>query len=96
MNDTTQSSLRAFSPMWVSAGFICLICLAAYSLESVYEETILTWRGGPQMIGFTIAHVYPWFLIIGILAKIENGMADDPTPAAASVEKKKDEDGKGG
>jgi len=31
-----------------------------------------------------------------ILAKIENGMADDPTPAAASVEKKKDEDGKGG
>ena len=31
-----------------------------------------------------------------ILAKIENGMTDDPTPAAASVEKKKDEDGKGG
>src|SRR5690349_12834017 len=31
-----------------------------------------------------------------ILAKIENGMTDEPTPAAASVEKKKDEDGKGG
>jgi tetratricopeptide (TPR) repeat protein len=31
-----------------------------------------------------------------ILAKIENGLTDDPTPAAASVEKKKDEDGKGG
>jgi tetratricopeptide (TPR) repeat protein len=34
-----------------------------------------------------------------ILAKIENGLTDDPTPAAASVEKKKEdgkEDGKGG
>ncbi len=34
-----------------------------------------------------------------ILAKIENGLTDDPTPAAASIEKKKEdgkEDGKGG
>jgi len=29
--------------------------------------TWLTWKDGPQMIGFTMMHVFPWIYILGLL-----------------------------
>src|SRR5450755_348323 len=36
-------------------------------IRTLWEETLLTWREGPQMIGFTIAHVHPEILLLGVL-----------------------------
>jgi hypothetical protein len=36
-------------------------------VEQVWEQTFLTWRHGPQMIGFTLLHVYPELAILGII-----------------------------
>ena len=33
--------------------------------EDVYEETVLTWQRGPQMVGYSIAHLHPFLLMIG-------------------------------
>lgn len=33
----------------------------------VFEETVLTWAYGPQMIGFTMAHTMPLMLLAGLI-----------------------------
>ncbi len=40
----------------------------AFDLRMVYEQTILTRREGPQMLGFSTAHLFPGLLILGVLA----------------------------
>jgi hypothetical protein len=34
----------------------------------LWEKTILTWREGPQNIGFSLAHIHPEFFLVGIIA----------------------------
>ncbi len=36
-------------------------------LEQLWEQTFLTWRRGPQMVGFGLMHVYPELAIAGLL-----------------------------
>lgn len=38
--------------------------------RDAYEETVLTWRDGPQMLGFTLSHEHVGFLILGIFGTI--------------------------
>ena len=33
-------------------------------LRIVWEETLLTWRQGPQMVGFSLAHTGPLLLLL--------------------------------
>ncbi len=34
------------------------------ALRLVWEQTILTWNSGPQMVGFSLAHTYGFFLLL--------------------------------
>ena len=47
-------------------------CLAfgsiAWAGRLVWEMTMLTWRDGPQMIGFSLAHTIPLVFILGSLS----------------------------
>jgi hypothetical protein len=46
-------------------GLIAVVMSAPFVLRLVYEQTLLTWRQGWQMVGFSIAHVHPGLLIFG-------------------------------
>ncbi len=41
-----------------------------FSLRFLYEETVLTWYSGWQMLGFSLGHTSPGLLIIGILGVV--------------------------
>jgi len=50
------SGAGGFAKAWTITGYL-LFCAAAILVgRSVYEETILTWVSGPQMVGFAMAH----------------------------------------
>jgi|HubBroStandDraft_6_1064221.scaffolds.fasta_scaffold804337_1 hypothetical protein len=46
-------------------GLIAVIISAPLVVRLVYEQTVLTWHEGWQMVGFSIAHVHPELLIVG-------------------------------
>jgi hypothetical protein len=46
-------------------GRICLVPSAAFAMEVIYEQTLLTQAKGPQMIGFSLAHEHIGFLLLG-------------------------------
>ena len=63
---TLRNLLTGFTPLQI----FCLgaiSCAAPMILEMVWEETILTWQSGPQMLGFTVTHVFPFLLLFGFL-----------------------------
>lgn len=37
-------------------------------LWAVWEKTWLTWHQGPQMIGFSLVHAFPYVLVVGALS----------------------------
>jgi hypothetical protein len=47
--------------------WVAFVLGGALVLEHVWEQTFLTWRHGPQMVGYTLLHVYPEFAILGII-----------------------------
>jgi hypothetical protein len=48
-------------------GLIAALSGAALAVRIVWEETALTWRDGPQMVGFTLAHSYATLLVDAVL-----------------------------
>jgi hypothetical protein len=46
-------------------GTVVLVLSAVVVGEHIYEQTVLTWRQGPQMIGFSMVHLHPIFVILG-------------------------------
>jgi hypothetical protein len=40
---------------------------AMLSVRLIWEQTVWTWERGPQMVGFSLAHIHPGFFIAGIL-----------------------------
>jgi hypothetical protein len=42
-------------------------------LRIVWEETLLTWRQGPQMVGFSLAHTGPLIPLLLSLALAGSG-----------------------
>ncbi len=60
----TSSGRRPRSPLALF-GLVAIITSAPYVLRLIYEETILTWRDGDQMVGFSVVHAFPQLLILG-------------------------------
>ena len=54
------------APVFSVVGWAVFAALAPSSLRLAYEQTLLTWSEGPQMVGFTMAHVFPLLLLLGI------------------------------
>src|SRR5438067_10791380 len=50
-------------------GWIALAGAAPLSLRFIYEQTLLTWRRGPQMVGFALAHTHIAFLLFGTVCE---------------------------
>jgi hypothetical protein len=57
-----------FPKPWTITGYILLAAAALFVGRIVYEETILTWTNGPQMVGFAMMHgAVPLFFIAGLI-----------------------------
>ena len=57
-----------FPKAWTLTGYLLLGGAAVFVGRIVYEETIRTWRSGPQMVGFAMMHgALPFILIAGFL-----------------------------
>src|SRR5215472_9352860 len=58
----------SFTRPWTIVGYLVLSLSALFVGRIVYEETILTWMSGPQMVGFTMMHgAVPLILIAGLI-----------------------------
>src|SRR5437867_8439819 len=38
--------------------------------RQLYEQTYLTWKAGPQMIGFSFTHLHPELFLLGVLSMV--------------------------
>jgi hypothetical protein len=57
-----------FPKPWTIAGYALVVAAALFVARIVYEETILTWTNGPQMVGFAMMHgAVPLFLVAGLI-----------------------------
>jgi hypothetical protein len=60
--------MKSALPKWLRIAWVLLAPLGFLFITRIaYEKTILTWRQGPQMIGFSIMHVMPVFFIFGAI-----------------------------
>ena len=70
MDEETNGNLteqrRWYQPLRVIGWFVLAVA-ALYDLRLVYEQTLLTWKDGPQMVGFSMVHVFPVLLLLGAL-----------------------------
>ena len=51
-------------------GLVFVIAALPLTLRLIWEMTWLTWHDGPQMVGFSLAHMFPGFLIFGFAAML--------------------------
>jgi hypothetical protein len=59
---------NGFPSAWTTTGYVACAVSALFVGRIVYEETILTWTNGPQMVGFGLAHgAAPLILIAGLI-----------------------------
>jgi hypothetical protein len=62
------NTLVGFSRGWIIAGYVFVAGAALLVGRIVYEETLLTWRNGPQMVGFAMAHgALPFVVDAGLI-----------------------------
>src|SRR5580658_6899572 len=61
----TQGDRQPLSAPFVILGWLSCAVAFALDLRLIYEQTVLTWTNGPQMLGFAVAHLHPELLIIG-------------------------------
>ena len=47
-----------------------MLATSLLSLPLLYEQTVLTWHSGWQMVGFSIPHTNPALLLIGVLGAV--------------------------
>lgn len=67
---TTQATQQAL-PLWIRfLGWVSLPGTFLFAARLVYEETILTWREGPQMVGFSLAHLYSGLFLLFLLSAL--------------------------
>ena len=61
---TAAIAVKSGRPLWLRIiGWGVLPGIWAFAARMIWEATILSWNAGPQMIGFTLMHVYvPVFL----------------------------------
>jgi hypothetical protein len=55
-------------PSWLKVAWLCFAPVGLlFSSRIAWEKTFLTWQQGPQMVGFSLVHIFPAFFIVGIL-----------------------------
>ena len=65
MNNKVATSPKGL-PLWlVLIGWLLLLCAASLNARLVWEQTFLTWRNGPQMVGFSLTHQHPEVVLLG-------------------------------
>ena len=67
MNDSEKTGL---SVNVLIGGVIILLVALPYVGRILWEETILTCRQGPQLVGFSMAHTMPIFMLLGMLGML--------------------------
>jgi hypothetical protein len=68
MLDMRTDVTVGFPKAWTVTGYLLLGGAAVLVGRIVYEETILTWLSGPQMVGFAMMHgALPLILIAGLI-----------------------------
>jgi hypothetical protein len=68
MLDVQNDVTLGFPKLWTVAGYLLFGGAAVFVGRIVYEETILSWQSGPQMVGFAMAHgALPFILIVGLI-----------------------------
>jgi|GEM_PF-4425893 hypothetical protein len=61
--------MRSAIPKWLRIAWLLLAPLGfLFTTRIAYEKTVLTWLNGPQMIGFSMMHMFPTFFIFGALS----------------------------
>jgi hypothetical protein len=66
--DMQPNGPAGFLKSWTIAGYLLFGAAAAFVGRIVYEETILTWLSGPQMVGFAMMHgSLPFILVAGFI-----------------------------
>jgi len=60
--------MKAFPKWFRLLGWIIYPAHLIFVGRLLYEKTYLTWRYGPQNIGFTIVHTYPDDFLAGVIA----------------------------
>jgi signal transduction histidine kinase len=51
-------------------GWVAFAGAFALALRLVYEQTVMTWSSGLQMVGFTLVHIYGGLFVFGLLAAL--------------------------
>ena len=41
---------------------------ALFAARITWEKTVWTWSRGPQMVGFSLMHIHPFFAIVGMVS----------------------------
>lgn len=60
-----------FLPRWlIGAGVPLVVAVTAFAIRLVWEQTILSWNRGPQMVGFSLMHggLGVFFVVVSIVA----------------------------
>jgi hypothetical protein len=58
-------------PNFLKVWWVCASPFAVlFAARILWEKTILTWSRGPQMVGFSLWHVYPVFALVGSLGSL--------------------------
>jgi hypothetical protein len=58
---------KSFRKSFVKIGWVIYFPTLCYVVRILWEKTYLTWTQGPQMIGFTLVHIYPLFFVVGVV-----------------------------
>ncbi len=65
-----NNALTGFPKPWMVSGYVFVVFSAIFVGRIVYEETLLTWTFGPQMIGFAMVHTMPLMILAGLIGLI--------------------------
>lgn len=50
--------------VWLAVGWWVSISAVLLTIDIIYEQTVLTWNRGPQMVGFALMHSLPGVLLL--------------------------------
>jgi len=61
----TPSALPDSLKVW---WFFAFPIAAMFAARIMWEKTVWTWSRGPQMVGFSLMHIHPFFAIVGMVS----------------------------
>ena len=61
----TRSALPYPLKVW---RFFSFPIAALFAARITWEKTVWTWSRGPQMVGFSLMHIHPFFAIVGMVS----------------------------